>query len=98
APFTSTTSNQFNVRAGGGVNFMTSGSGVTVDGQPVGSGGCCSGTPISSAPFTITQPGFYYLSANITVSSGNAIIINADGVTLNLNGFTISSTDPNNVG
>ena len=33
--FSSTTSNQFNVRAGGGVNFQTSGAGLTVDGQPV---------------------------------------------------------------
>src|SRR5580698_1789256 len=27
-------------------------------------------TPISSAPFTITNPGSYYLAANLTVSSG----------------------------
>ena len=33
--FSSTTSNQFAVRAGGGVNFQTSGAGLTVDGQPV---------------------------------------------------------------
>jgi hypothetical protein len=49
-------------------------------------------TPISSAPFTITQPGSYYLTTNVTVSSGNAISISANNVTLDLNGFTISST------
>src|SRR6185295_16428367 len=49
-------------------------------------------TLISSAPFTISQPGSYYLTANLTVSSGNAITIAASGVTLDLNGFTISST------
>ena len=49
-------------------------------------------TPISSAPFTITQPGSYYLTTNVTVSSGNAISINVNNVTLDLNGFTISST------
>jgi hypothetical protein len=34
APFASTTSNQFNVRAAGGVRFVTGGTGLTVDGQP----------------------------------------------------------------
>ena len=48
--------------------------------------------PISSAPFTISQPGSYYLTTNLTVSSGNAITIATNGVTLDLNGFTIAST------
>src|SRR6266568_6580756 len=51
-------------------------------------------TPISSAPFTITDSGSYYLTTNVTVSSGDAITIAADNVTLDLNGFTISSTRP----
>jgi hypothetical protein len=33
-PFASTTNNQFNVRAQGGVRFVTGGAGLTVDGQP----------------------------------------------------------------
>jgi hypothetical protein len=33
--FTSTTNNQFRVRAGGGVQFVTGGAGITIDGQPV---------------------------------------------------------------
>jgi hypothetical protein len=49
-------------------------------------------TPISSAPFNITNSGSYYLTTNLTVSSGDAIDINANGVTLDLNGFTISSS------
>ncbi len=50
-------------------------------------------TPISSAPFTITQPGSYYLTTNLNVANGDdAIEINTNGVTLDLNGFTISST------
>jgi hypothetical protein len=49
-------------------------------------------TPISSAPFTIMASGSYYLTTNITVSTGIAIFITASGVTLDLNGFTISST------
>ena len=49
-------------------------------------------TPISSAPFTITNRGSYYLTTNLTVSSGNAIAITTSGVTLDLNGFTLRST------
>src|ERR1035437_6414776 len=49
-------------------------------------------TPISSAPFTIITSGSYYLSTNLTVTSGDAITIAANGVTLDLNGFTIAST------
>src|SRR5215469_3859729 len=55
-------------------------------------------TPISSAPFTITNPGSYYLTTNVTVGGGDAIIIAARGVTLDLKGFTISSTAPNATG
>ena len=49
-------------------------------------------TAISAAPFSITQPGSYYLTHNLTVSSGDGIDINTNNVTLDLNGFTISST------
>src|SRR2546423_4076666 len=40
--------------------------------------------------FIITQPGSYYLSANLGVTKTNGIQINAEGVTLALNGFQIS--------
>jgi hypothetical protein len=55
-------------------------------------------TPISLAPFTISQSGSYYLTTNIAVTSGNAITITADNVTLDLNGFTLSSTEPSPTG
>lgn len=43
-------------------------------------------------PYTITESGSYYLSRNITTSSDQrGITIAADNVTLDLNGFTISS-------
>lgn len=42
--------------------------------------------PISAAPFTITNPGSYYLTRNLT-STGQGIVIRADRVTLDLNGF-----------
>jgi hypothetical protein len=41
---------------------------------------------------TISQPGSYYLTTNITVvTSVDAITIATNGVTLDLNGFTIAS-------
>lgn len=49
-------------------------------------------TPISFAPYFILTPGSYYLTTNLTVSSGGAIAIATNNVTLDLNGFTISST------
>ncbi|MCC6229931.1 MAG: right-handed parallel beta-helix repeat-containing protein [Phycisphaerales bacterium] len=58
-------------------------------------------TPISATTtpgdanniYRITQPGSYYLTASIAaVGSKNAIIILADNVTLDLNGFTIDGT------
>jgi hypothetical protein len=54
-------------------------------------------TPIAAAPFTITTSGSYYLTKNVSVASGDAITINANDVTLDLNGFTISSTNANPV-
>ena len=37
-------------------------------------------TPISSVPFTITSSGSYYLTTNLTVNSGNAIMLRVRGV------------------
>jgi hypothetical protein len=50
-------------------------------------------TPISGV-FNIAAPGSYYLTTNITLNLINqvGISINASGVTLDLNGFTIGST------
>ncbi len=46
-------------------------------------------TPISSAPYTITESGSYYLTANLT-STGHGVVIRADHVTLDLMGFSIT--------
>jgi parallel beta-helix repeat protein len=54
------------------------------------------GTPITSIPITITQPGNYYLTRNLTIAPAeNGITIASDNVTLDLNGFML---DGNNVG
>lgn len=46
-------------------------------------------TPISSVPYTITEPGSYYLTGNLT-STNHGIIIQANNVTLDLMGFTLA--------
>jgi hypothetical protein len=48
----------------------------------------------NSGAVTISTSGTYYLTTNVTVSNGDAITIAANNVTLDLNGFTISSTRP----
>jgi len=45
-----------------------------------------------SGTIVISQSGSYYLTENLTVSSGNGITITASGVTVDLRGFTIRST------
>jgi len=46
----------------------------------------------AAPPYMITQAGSYFLTGNITVSSGNAINIAVSDVNLDLVGFTIRST------
>ena len=48
-------------------------------------------TPISTLPATLAS-GSYYLTQNLTTSSGTAITISGSGVEVDLEGFTISST------
>lgn len=52
-------------------------------------------TPIPASgpfPYVITQKGSYYLTGNVSVATGNAIVIQSSDVNLDLSGFTISST------
>jgi parallel beta-helix repeat protein len=45
--------------------------------------------PIESLPFTINQPGSYYLTGNLNGAGGNGITIIANNVTLDLMGFAL---------
>ena len=45
--------------------------------------------PISSAAYTISQPGSYYLTTNLTCA-GHGVVIAVGGVTLDLMGFTLT--------
>ncbi|MHB8067038.1 MAG: right-handed parallel beta-helix repeat-containing protein [Desulfobaccales bacterium] len=49
------------------------------------------GTRIPNLPYTITNPGFYYLAHNLT-STENGITVNADDVTIDLMGFSLLSS------
>lgn len=47
--------------------------------------------PITSVPFTITNAGAYYLVSNLQGAAGmGGIVINADNVTVDLNGFALT--------
>jgi hypothetical protein len=50
------------------------------------------GTPISSVPYTISEPGSYYLAANAQTTSNmfSGITIWANNVTLDLKGFSLT--------
>lgn len=49
-----------------------------------------------ASAYLITEPGSYYLTGNIAVTdANNGVTIQADNVTLDLNGFTISNTSTN---
>jgi hypothetical protein len=48
-------------------------------------------TPISSLPFAIQVPGSYYVTTNLTGAAGShGILVEANDVTLDLGGFTLS--------
>lgn len=55
-------------------------------------------TEITAVPYTISSPGIYCLTANLSYasSSGAAITITTDGVTVDLNGHTLSGSAPSN--
>jgi len=72
---------------------LLNGGPVLADGDfYVVAGGGGVGTKISSLPYTINFPGFYYLGGNLTYTgTSEAITVNADDVTLDLMGFSLNS-------
>jgi hypothetical protein len=50
--------------------------------------------PISYAPFTISQPGSYYLTKNLN-APGTGIYVNANDVTIDFCGFTLTGLSTN---
>jgi hypothetical protein len=51
------------------------------------------GTKITRLPYTITTPGYYVLTGNLSYSGGHGIIVNADNVTLDLMGFCLTGAN-----
>ena len=59
----------------------------------IGGGGGGVGTKITSVPYPITAPGFYYLGRNLEHSgTGNAITVYVDNVTIDLMGCSLTFT------
>jgi hypothetical protein len=54
------------------------------------------GTSINSLPYTVTAPGYYYLTRNLTYNGGTAITVDADNVTLDLMGFCLTGPGTSN--
>jgi hypothetical protein len=56
-------------------------------------------TPISSLPYAITNPGSYYLTANLKgISGSSGITISTNNVTLDLGGFTLQGVSGSSIG
>ncbi len=47
--------------------------------------------PISSLPYTITQGGSYYVTGNLSAGVWDGIVIEASDVSIDLNGYTLST-------
>ena len=75
-----------------GVVLLMSGTTALADDFYVIAGGGGVGTRITSVPYNISTPGFYYLSGDLTYSgSTTAIAVNANDVTLDLMGFSLTN-------
>jgi len=59
------------------------------DGFYVIAGRYTPGTKITKLPYPITAPGYYYLTGNLSYT-GNAITVNANDVTIDLMGFSLT--------
>ena len=71
--------------------LLNIGSAMADDGFYVVAVGGGVGTKITSLPYTISTPGFYYLGKDLT-STGYGIIINVDNVTIDLMGFSLNGS------
>lgn len=72
--------------------LLNVGSALADDGFYVVAMGGGVGTKITSLPYTINAPGFYYVTGNLSATSGNGIIVTNDDVTIDLMGFRINGT------
>jgi trimeric autotransporter adhesin len=90
AAFGSTTTNQFNVRADGGVRFVTGGAGVTVDGLPLlASGG---GSGINIQPNSSGAPNIIGGSPDNFVANGVVGATIGGGGATNYEGYPITNS------
>lgn len=63
--------------------------------DPTGPPGSTGKNVITSLPFTINQPGSYVLNSNLSMStSGNAITVATNDVTIDMQGFELTGVSP----
>jgi hypothetical protein len=55
----------------------------------IGAGRPTVGTKITSLPYTISTPGYYFLIGNLSYAGGHAITVTCDNVTIDLMGFRL---------
>jgi hypothetical protein len=72
-----------------GVILLNAGPIMADDGFYVIVAGGGVGTKITSLPYTIKSPGFYYVTGDFNYLSGNGITVESDNVTLDLMGFRL---------
>jgi hypothetical protein len=75
-----------------GAVLLSTGTALAQEFYVVAAGPTAVGTKITSLPYTISKPGFYYLTGNLSYSNSfnNGITVNSDDVTLDLMGFSLS--------
>jgi parallel beta-helix repeat protein len=78
---------------------LLSGTAARADGDFYVVGNGSVGTKITSVPYIINQPGFYFFTRDLTYTgSSHAIIVNVDNVTIDLMGFSLSYNGTNSGG
>jgi hypothetical protein len=71
---------------------------LAADGFYVIAGRPAVGTRITYLPYTITAPGYYYLTRNLSCAGGDGITVDADNVTIDLMGFVLAGPGITNTG
>jgi hypothetical protein len=74
-----------------GAMLLSAGTAWAQEFYVVAAGPTAVGTKITSLPYTISNPGFYYLTGNLSYTgASDGITVNSDDVTIDLMGFSLN--------